>query len=265
MEMRKALALSFVVVCLLGLTIGAQETVTGSVQTCSVQAFFVSPKVDGVIERELITLINQATSTLDVALYSFTDDQLGAAVIRAHQRGVAVRVILEERNANSMGDEAEKQDRENIPLRVDSASGLFHHKFAVIDREIVITGFYNWSDAADDDNFENVVVIECPEIAAAFTQEFERLWAFWSMPYKPRGSGSNEWCPGCTCLEKLNRATRAQYEEVYGIGPVLSERIVEYRDRIGGFTSLSQLDDIYGIGKKRKEAILRYFCPELYQ
>jgi len=149
MGMRKALALSLVLVCLLGLTVGAQE-----VATCSVQALFVSPDVDGVIEQELIALINQATSTLDIALYSFTDDQPGAAVIRAHQRGVAVRVILEERNVNSTGNEAEKLDRENISLRVDSASGLFHHKFAVIDNEIVITGSYNWSDSADDDNFE---------------------------------------------------------------------------------------------------------------
>jgi len=77
--------------------------------------------------------------------------------------------------------------------------------------------------------------------------------------------GTGEWCPGCTCLEKLDRATQAQYEEVYGIGSVLSERIVEYRDRIGGFTSPYQLDAVYGIGLARMEAILRYFCPELYQ
>ena len=260
MGMRKALALSLVLVCLLGLTVGAQEAAT-----CSVQAFFVSPDIDGVIEQELITLINQATSTLDVALYSFTDDQLGAAVIRAHQRGVAVRVILEERNVSSTGSEAEKLYNEGIPLKVDSASGLFHHKFAVIDSEIVITGSYNWSHSADDDNFENVVVIECPEIAAAFAQEFERLWAFWSMPYEPYALGTGEWCPSCTCLEKLNRATQAQYEEVYGIGPVLSKRIIEYRERIGGFTSPYQLDNVPGIGPKRMEAILRYFCPELYR
>ena len=260
MQLSRVFTLGLLVTLLLGLTAGAQEAAT-----CSVQAFFVSPDVDGVIEQELISLIDRATSTLDVGLYSFTDDQLGAAVIRAHRWGVAVRVILEARNANSTGTEAEKLYEEHIPLKVDSASGLFHHKFAVIDREIVITGSYNWSDSADDDNFENVVVIECPEIAAAFTQEFERLWAFWSMPYKSPAPGTGEWCPGCTCLEKLNRATRAQYEEVYGIGSVLSERIVEYRDRIGGFTSPYQLDAVYGIGPARMEAILRYFCPELYQ
>lgn len=263
--MRKALALSLVVVCLLGLTIGVQGAAPPTVQMCSVQALFVSPNVDGVIERELITLIDRATSTLDIAVFAFTDDQLGAAVIRAYRRGVTVRVILEGRNANHTGSEAEKLCGEGIPLKVDTASGYFHHKFAVIDGRVVITGSYNWSHSADDDNFENVVVIECPEIAAAFTQEFERLWAFWSKPYEPPALGTGEWCPGCTCLEKLNRATQAQYEEVDGIGPTLAKRIVEYRDTIGGFTSLSQLRDVYGIGPARMEAILRYFCPELYQ
>jgi len=258
--MRKALVLSLVLVCFLELTVGAQKAAT-----CSVQAFFVSPDIDGVIEQELISLIDRATSTLDVALYSFTDDQLGAAVIRAHQRGVAVRVFLEERNVSSTGSEAEKLYNEGVHLKVDTASGLFHHKFAVIDRETVITGSYNWSDSADDDNFENAVVIKCPEIAAAFTQEFERLWAFWSMPYEPPAPETGEWCPGCTCLEKLNRATQAQYQEVPGIGPVLSKRIIEYRERIGRFSSPYQLANVPGIGPKRMEAILRYFCPELYQ
>jgi DNA uptake protein ComE-like DNA-binding protein len=53
--------------------------------------------------------------------------------------------------------------------------------------------------------------------------------------------------------------------EVHGIGPVLSKRIIDYRDRIGGFAFPYQLDAVNGIGPERMEAILRYFCPELYE
>lgn len=180
--MRKAVALSLAVVCLLGLTIGAQEATPSTVQTCSVQAFFVSPDVDGVIEQELITLINQATSTLDIALYSFTDDQLGAAVIEAHQRGVKVRVFLDDGQEEARGGEYAKLVAAGVSVAVEHVKGLMHHKFAVIDGRIVVTGSYNWSNAADDDNFENAVVIECPEIAAAFLEEFERLWDMFSSP-----------------------------------------------------------------------------------
>jgi phosphatidylserine/phosphatidylglycerophosphate/cardiolipin synthase-like enzyme len=216
-----------------------------------------------VIEAGLTQILDEAESSVFIAIFSFTDDDLGAAVVRAYQRDVEVRVILEGRNADSMGSEAKKLYKADIPIKIDTASGSFHHKFAVVDGEIVITGSYNWSARADEDNFENVVVIKCSEIASAYTSEFEKLWCE-TVSYVPPDGGA-DWCPGCTCLEKLNRATQAQYMEVHGIGPVLSKSIVEYRDRIGGFASPYQLDAVNGIGPERMEAILRYFCPELYE
>jgi phosphatidylserine/phosphatidylglycerophosphate/cardiolipin synthase-like enzyme len=53
---------------------------------------------------------------------------------------------------------------------------LLHHKFAVIDRQTVITGSQNWSAAANHTNDEVVLVIENPQIAAHFDREFERLY-----------------------------------------------------------------------------------------
>lgn len=55
-------------------------------------------------------------------------------------------------------------------------SGDFlHHKFAVIDRETVIVGSQNWSDSANHQNDENILVIKDKKIAEAYAQEFERL------------------------------------------------------------------------------------------
>jgi competence protein ComEA len=46
----------------------------------------------------------------------------------------------------------------------------------------------------------------------------------------------------------LNRATAADLDGLPGIGPVLAQRIVEYRQQQGAFTSVDQLDDVPGIG-----------------
>lgn len=53
----------------------------------------------------------------------------------------------------------------------------------------------------------------------------------------------------------LNRATQLQLDGLPGIGPVLAGRIVEYRQRKGGFRSVSELQAVSGIGEKRYAAL----------
>jgi phosphatidylserine/phosphatidylglycerophosphate/cardiolipin synthase-like enzyme len=50
-----------------------------------------------------------------------------------------------------------------------------HHKFAVVDGHTVIVGSHNWSEAANTNNDETLLVVEGPRIAADFKAEFERL------------------------------------------------------------------------------------------
>ena len=49
-------------------------------------------------------------------------------------------------------------------------------------------------------------------------------------------------------LVNVNTATAADLETLPGIGPVLAEAIVAYRDEHGPFTSVDQLEDVSGIG-----------------
>jgi competence protein ComEA len=45
----------------------------------------------------------------------------------------------------------------------------------------------------------------------------------------------------------LNEADTAQLVKVYGIGKKLSERIIKYRNRLGGFVTIKQLKEVYGL------------------
>lgn len=153
--------------------------------TCAVEALFVSPSIDHVIEKRLIEILEGAKETILLAMYSFTDDQLGDAVIRAHQRGVSVRVILDGAQNTAQGGEYQKLREEGIPIIVEDVSGLMHHKFLVVDSQITVTGSYNWTEAANRENFENIVVIVCREVAQAFAAEFNRIWDALSRGQRP--------------------------------------------------------------------------------
>ena len=51
-----------------------------------------------------------------------------------------------------------------------------HNKYTVIDRTIVMTGSYNWTNKASTANQENVVVLENKPLANKFAEHFDRIW-----------------------------------------------------------------------------------------
>lgn len=66
--------------------------------------------------------------------------------------------------------------------------------------------------------------------------------------------------PGAPKLS-LGSATADQLDELDGIGPTLSERILEYRTEHGGFGSLEELREVEGIGEKRFESLRKALQP----
>lgn len=56
-------------------------------------------------------------------------------------------------------------------------------------------------------------------------------------------------------LLDLNRATDQDLDSLPGVGPKLAERIMEYRQSVGAFHSLDELQAVKGIGKKKFERI----------
>jgi hypothetical protein len=200
--MRKATLLFLVLVSTL-ISFGLVQAAS-----CDVEAYFVSPSIDSVIESVIIQALDEAQSEVLIAMYSFTDNEIGAAVIRAYQRGLDVRIILDdEQDSASQGREWPKLIDAGIPVCVEDVYGPeLHHKFVVVDSALVITGSYNWSDRADTKNFENVVVIRCPQIAKRYRVEFHamELYLFLKENCSPgKLPTCDEWQPGDVIIAKL--------------------------------------------------------------
>lgn len=51
-----------------------------------------------------------------------------------------------------------------------------HHKVFILDRETVIFGSFNFTNSANDENDENIVIVKDPALAAQFAAEFAAVW-----------------------------------------------------------------------------------------
>lgn len=135
---------------------------------------YFSPEDGDVIENRIVELVNEADTSVILLANLMSLDSIGAAIIQRYDDGIIVQGVFENRSSTASWSQMVPLVCENIPVKQDGNPNTFHHKVIVIDNEIVITGSYNFSDSARDDNSENVLIIHSPQIAQQFTEEFNR-------------------------------------------------------------------------------------------
>jgi phosphatidylserine/phosphatidylglycerophosphate/cardiolipin synthase-like enzyme len=140
------------------------------------------------IARELAAFLGDAGRTLDLAQYDFnlgpeTAAVVGAAIREAAGRGVAVRIAynLDHRLPIPVPPPPEPDAGLIASFGVPSKAiagvpDLMHHKFVVRDGETVWTGSMNWTDDSWSRQENVIAILRSPELAAAFTKDFEQLW-----------------------------------------------------------------------------------------
>ena len=124
----------------------------------------------------IIPLVEGAQSSIRFMAFSFTHDELGAAVFARALSGIDVAGIFETRGSETLYSELTPMYCAGVPVLQDGNPGTMHHKVMVIDAEIVITGSLNFSANANDSNDENVIIVQNEAMAAKYLQEFNRLW-----------------------------------------------------------------------------------------
>ncbi|XP_067162658.1 mitochondrial cardiolipin hydrolase [Apteryx mantelli] len=133
------------------------------------------PRGDCPLSRLLRRLLS-ARRSLEICLFAFSSPQLGRAVQLLHRRGVRVRVVTDAQYMALSGSQIGHLRRAGIPVRHDQDNGFMHHKFAIVDKKMLITGSLNWTTQAIQNNRENVLIVEDAEYVKPFLAEFERIW-----------------------------------------------------------------------------------------
>lgn len=137
--------------------------------TAPIEVYF-SPK--GGCTDAIVKEIGLAKRELKVQAYSFTSTAIAKAIAEAHDRGVKVAIILDKSQETERYSGATYLVDHQIPTLIDAKHGIAHNKVMVIDGSTVITGSFNFTQAAENSNAENLVVIRDRSVAEKYLANF---------------------------------------------------------------------------------------------
>lgn len=123
--------------------------------------------------REIIFL---AKESLDLCVFSITDERLSKAIINSANHKVNVRIITDDMKTQDNGSQIKLLKEAGIEIKTDHSRFHMHNKFGVIDQRIAFTGSFNWTKTATRANQENLLVTTNHSIVTQYHEEFERLW-----------------------------------------------------------------------------------------
>lgn len=153
-------------------------------------ALYFSPR--GGCTAAVVAEIEGAKKSVYVQAYRLTSAPIAKAISDAHARGLEVVVLLDKAAAGpAKYSDATYYANHGIHVEVDQLHAIAHNKVIIVDGETVITGSFNFSKAAEEDNAENLLVLRgMSKLARAYAENFDRHLSH-ARPYE-RAEGPTE-------------------------------------------------------------------------
>lgn len=132
---------------------------------------FFSPK--GGCLKGIIKEIDTGTREILVEAYSFSSTPIRNALMNAQKRGVKVEIIFDsDEQIEQKYRTAKALSKGGVAVYIDDNHTSAHNKLVIIDRETVITGSYNFTNAAETKNAENVLVVKSKALAGLYAENW---------------------------------------------------------------------------------------------
>jgi phosphatidylserine/phosphatidylglycerophosphate/cardiolipin synthase-like enzyme len=144
---------------------------------------------DGVAAH-IIEKINQAQRKIHFLAFSFTHDGMGQATMERRKAGAEVQGVFETTGSNTPFSEYGKMKQAGLDVYQDGNPYVMHHKLILLDDRVTIFGSFNFSENADKDNDENLLIVTDPAFTAQFEQEYQRVLAVAKNPPAKKQGGS---------------------------------------------------------------------------
>lgn len=130
-----------------------------------------SPKggcTDAVVQE-----LKHARKEILVQAYSFTSKPIAQALIEAKTRGVHVDIVLDKSNEQETYTELGHIIEQGMAPHIDAHHAIAHNKIIIIDGRTLITGSFNFTQQAETENAENLMIIKgYRSLVKAYHQNF---------------------------------------------------------------------------------------------
>jgi len=124
----------------------------------------------------IIEELQNAQKSVDICVFTISDNIISREILKCHKRGISTRIITDDQKIRDKGSDINSLFHEGISIKTDRSSHFMHDKFAVFDKDTVITGSFNWTRSASKYNQENILLSKNQRVVKAFTKEFNHLW-----------------------------------------------------------------------------------------
>lgn len=141
----------------------------------NVISVYFSPQ-DKVSTNKIVPMINNARKYIYIPTFVLTDREITNALVKANQRGVDVRIIMDALNASVKHSKHSELRNYGVMVKTENYAGKMHSKSMVIDDEYVIVGSMNFSYSGENRNDENLVIVKNSQMAKFYKNFFLYQW-----------------------------------------------------------------------------------------
>ena len=128
---------------------------------------------NGGATEAIVAALGRARTEILVQAYSFTSKDIAKALLDAHKRRVKVEIILDKSQRKEKYSSADFTAHAGIPTFIDDRHAIAHNKVMIIDREVVVTGSFNFTKAAEEKNAENLLIIPSKDLAREYIENWQ--------------------------------------------------------------------------------------------
>ncbi len=134
------------------------------------------------ISKLIVSAIEGSRKSIEMALYGLTLPNVTQAILNARNRGLSVRIIVNERQMYPRRSEQIQflldNDVEMRTLKGFSSYGIMHNKIGIFDSAFIQTGSFNWTHTANTRNYENAIFTSYPKMVNGYQQYWNWMWSY---------------------------------------------------------------------------------------